>query len=112
MGSWECYCAICGGPLGLVPEFGSNNPKALAARRQRIAKRRRRLAGEQGVHENDAEGRDEAKSLLQSDNIRPHHEQSSYNPEVIVEKDTEWLENCRFLGYNPDAEGSSKYVVD
>lgn len=41
MGSFDCYCALCGGPLGIGHiRFGSRNPKLLRKRRERVRKER------------------------------------------------------------------------
>ncbi|KAF1944979.1 hypothetical protein EJ02DRAFT_420029 [Clathrospora elynae] len=47
MGSFECYCALCSGPLSIgATLFGSRKGKALKKRRLRVERHKRRLAGE------------------------------------------------------------------
>jgi hypothetical protein len=67
MGSFDCYCALCSGPLGIgCISFGSSSEKALARRRKRVENTRRRLKGEKVVHEDkdaDMEGIDDGESF-------------------------------------------------
>jgi hypothetical protein len=52
MGSFDCYCTLCSGPLALgCMQFGSNHPKTVAARRIIIENKRRRLRGEDVIYE-------------------------------------------------------------
>jgi hypothetical protein len=47
MGSFDCYCVLCSGPLGIgYAEFGSRKGKALRKRRLRVERYKRKLAGE------------------------------------------------------------------
>jgi hypothetical protein len=47
MGSFDCYCVLCSGPLSLyAADFGSRNGKALRKRRARVERYKRHLAGE------------------------------------------------------------------
>ncbi|KAF2119207.1 hypothetical protein BDV96DRAFT_567199 [Lophiotrema nucula] len=50
MGSYDCYCALCGGPLGNFAKWGSRKTKHRTKRHSRISLKKRRLAGED-VHE-------------------------------------------------------------
>lgn len=53
MGSFDCYCALCSGPLGKRwVVFGSKQTKWLTRRRRRVDVKKRRLAGEK-VDESD-----------------------------------------------------------
>ena len=59
MGSFDCYCALCSGPLGKTwVKFGSKEAKWLARRARRLDLAKRRLAGED-VNESDEEDEDE-----------------------------------------------------
>ncbi|KAF2822617.1 hypothetical protein CC86DRAFT_80701 [Ophiobolus disseminans] len=54
--SFDCYCALCSGPLGLWKiSFGAAKRKALAKRRKRVENERRRLAREDVIHEDSEE---------------------------------------------------------
>jgi hypothetical protein len=47
MGSFDCYCVLCSGPLGIwYAQFGSRKGKALRKRRLRVERYKRKLAGE------------------------------------------------------------------
>ena len=62
MGSFDCFCALCSGPLGIYSiRFGSKKEKALARRRKRVENKRRRLLGEEVLHEDSKEWKDEEK---------------------------------------------------
>jgi len=62
MGSFDCYCALCSGPLGIYCiKFGSEKERALARRRKRVENKRRRLLGEEVLHEDSKEWKDEEK---------------------------------------------------
>jgi len=107
MGSWDCYCALCGCPLSSRDaSLGSRNPYALAARRNRVARIKRRQAGE-NVHETDAESLNEVKRLEEAlrreepgKRLHDYDWQNGYDPEIVTEKDVEWLGTCRSLGRN------------
>lgn len=69
MGSYDCYCALCGGLLGNFIRFGSKEPKHLRKRRRRIERKKRRLAGEHNVHEDhDSEKGDDEGDIEMVDN--------------------------------------------
>jgi hypothetical protein len=129
MGSYDCYCAICGGPLYHSLQFGLKSAKALARRKRRLEKEKRRRAGEENLpdSENELESSDDANS--DNDMVFPNGEDAgdggeaddeedydtfeqdfSYNPELVDENSTEWVGNCRCLGFNADAPGVRKYA--
>ncbi|KAH7406456.1 hypothetical protein DE146DRAFT_753024 [Phaeosphaeria sp. MPI-PUGE-AT-0046c] len=59
MGSFDCYCALCCGPLGLYNiKLGSSKPRALARRKKRVENQAKRLKGENVVHEDSKEWKD------------------------------------------------------
>ncbi|KAF9739198.1 hypothetical protein PMIN06_009236 [Paraphaeosphaeria minitans] len=59
MGSFDCFCALCSGPLGKGwVKFGRKNEKALAKRRRRVGLKKKRLAGED-FNESDRDEDDE-----------------------------------------------------
>lgn len=59
-----------------------------------------------GAKSEGVEDRDEENAGEQDLDV--HEEWRKYAPEVISEEDVAWLENCRCLGYNKDAVGSTK----
>jgi hypothetical protein len=68
MGSFDCYCALCSGPLGIgCISFGSNKEKALARRWKRVENKRRRLKGEKVLNEDSKEWKDAEKAEDETD---------------------------------------------
>jgi len=116
MGSFDCYCAICAGPLGIGFDLGANTEKVRAWRRRYIDKQKRRRAGEE-VPDSDDEDNPmidgeqsgaESEGEKEDEEFDEDEESYKYNPEVITEKDTAWLADCRCLGYNKTVKGASK----
>jgi hypothetical protein len=111
MGSFDCYCALCGGPLYHTLEFGLDSAKALARRKRRLEKAKRRRARETDLpdSEDETEGAtsdtEEDGEEEEYDAWEQHH---CYNPELVSNGSTEWVGNCRCLGFNADAPGISK----
>ncbi|KAL1592714.1 hypothetical protein SLS60_011130 [Paraconiothyrium brasiliense] len=63
MGSFDCYCALCSGPLGKGwVRFGRKNEEALTKRRRRVELKKRRLEGED-VNESDDGGDEDDKMV-------------------------------------------------
>lgn len=59
---FDRYCALCCGPLGIYfIHCGSSEDKALRRRRKRVEQKRRRLAGEDVVHEDSQEYKTEER---------------------------------------------------
>lgn len=112
MGSWDVYCALCCGPLGNFVKLGSRNAKKLKHRRNRVAVKKRRHAGAQ-IPEIEAE--DESTEEESEDSGGEVKERDDeiyrYDPELLSEKDTAWLDNCRSLGFNENAQGWTKLVM-
>ena len=66
MGSFDCYCALCAGPLNIgVMEFGSRRPKALEKRRRRVA------AEDTEDEDEDEEMEDADKTVSDEDDKAP-----------------------------------------
>lgn len=128
MGSWDCYCSICGGPL-----------KAQSVRStSRVVIRKSALhdgadgegvdedgdeerEGEDGEppHESARESEDhgddgvsDAGSMDGDDEEREDEDEDDdgYNPRIVQSTDLYWTGDCRFLGFNAEASGVSKYV--
>jgi hypothetical protein len=128
MGSFDCYCAICGGPLHHNLQFGSKSAKALVRRKKRVEKEKRRRDGETDLpnSDDDDEGlKDDSEGAISStemvdreesadgdgeddEDFDPWEEDRSYNPELVSETSTEWVGECRCLGFNADAPGITK----
>jgi hypothetical protein len=101
MGSWDCYCAICGGTFGRCRV----SPKPRTNRFRRRERKARELTerGENGV---DNEEDDDTSG---SESLDSYDEGRSYDPEIISEADVEWTATLHVLGFNPDAPGAGKY---
>ena len=105
MGSWDCYCAICGGPFG----------GAQVSRKPRTLRFRRRFPqGPGGPERNEHEDQDgdEAEKEENEDDddesLESYDEEHNYDPDIISESDTEWSEKLHILGFNAEAPGVSK----
>ncbi|OJJ02026.1 hypothetical protein ASPVEDRAFT_83549 [Aspergillus versicolor CBS 583.65] len=94
MGSFDCYCAICGGSL-TGAGAGSADPRALAQRRRRVERKRQALlAGEEPPPDSDSE----ASGDETEEDFDALEEEYSYDPELVSEEGLEWLEVVRGLG--------------
>ena len=105
MGSWDCYCAICGGPFCSITI--SRKPRTARYRKKwaKVAEKREdtNVSDDQDVTSaSEAEQEDDKESLDASE------EDYSYDPEVISEDDVAWTKTLHVLGFNPKANGSSK----
>jgi hypothetical protein len=87
MGGWDCYCAICGGPLYLSAVTFAN-PAALATLPKHAALNQRRLMEENPM------------ACIESEKFDYATLQVSYNydPNVLSKTDIKWLGFCRALG--------------
>lgn len=86
MGSFDCFCALCSGPLGKGwVKFSSKNEKALAIRRRRVGLKKRRLAGED-VNESDCDDDDDEMGKDTFHNDDEGHQQSSAMGEVDADR--------------------------
>jgi hypothetical protein len=131
MGSWDCYCSICGGPL-----------KAQSVRKQDddVDKASQHDGADgQDVDEEDDEGQEGEDSELprqstgvsedddddgvsdsgsadgddeeeDDDDEEDDEDDDGYDPRIVQSKDVEWTGDCRILGFNAEASGVSKYV--
>jgi hypothetical protein len=102
MGSFDCYCVLCAGPLGIFAvRFGSKHPLALKRRRAKVDLRKRRLKGED-VHERDVgsddeESREEWKRMQEAGGGSNGHdgllvddsEDEDYDPDEVSMGSTE-----------------------
>jgi hypothetical protein len=89
MGSFDCYCALCAGPLTIYSVgFGLSDAKSLGRRRRKIERRRdlrkRKLAGED-VDENEVSSEDDdemedAPAGANDDTLPESSEGSDYEP--------------------------------
>jgi hypothetical protein len=104
MGSWDCYCAICGGPFG----------GAQVSRKPRTPRFRRRFPkldhaeGNRDEHQGDHEAEEEETEDDDNESLESFDEEHNYDPEIISESDTEWSNTLHILGFNAEAPGVSK----
>lgn len=111
-GFFDCYCAICGGPLNSNrAQIGSSSPSALARRHKLVSKTCaiiRRDEG-RGLHTVDVEYEDEDKPGSDDDWCQ-EDEDCSYDPALVNQNTLRWLNDVVCLGYNPNILGSRKCV--
>lgn len=105
MGSWDCYCAICGGPfVGAEP---SRKPRTARFRRKWAKKtkkhRERELPDDASVSSASEGEQDDDTTSLDA-----YEEDNSYDPQVISAEDVKWIETLHVLGFNVEAKGTSK----
>jgi hypothetical protein len=133
MGSWDSYCAICGGPMSTVEVARKPRTARFKRRRAReIAKRQaENIPDDQPVHIHDpsatetmeeyearkvagdvssdedagSEGDEESDS---GDSLDSEEERYTYDPEILSERDVDWIQIIRVLGFNHNAPGLHK----
>lgn len=101
MGSWDCYCAICGGPFG-GGQVAEKPRSARFLRRQRNQDAEHNET-EDGEGASDEDGDDDVPGSIDS-----WQEDHSYDPDIISEGDIEWTDTLHILGFNAEASGLSK----
>lgn len=111
MGSWDCFCAICGGPL--VAPAVSRKPRSARFldrwARKAEQRRERGLPDDASVH-SDTDGSDGEQDDDDDDaeSLGAGEEDGEYDPEIISEEQVGWTETLYVLGLNPEASGTSK----
>lgn len=107
MGSWHCYCAICGGPFG---GFDVSRKPRTARFRSALAKKtaKRREGG--STEDESVSGGSEGEQGDDTESLDSWDEERSYDPEVISAADAGWTETLHVLGFNHEATGTSKQV--
>lgn len=104
MGSWDCYCAICGGPFGSAQV--SRKPRTTRFRRRQ--KRWEKYNPEEEAHDNDADNEDEDEGEDDNGSLGSFEEEHSYDPDIVSKEDTQWTNVLHILGVNVNAPGVSK----
>jgi hypothetical protein len=87
MGEFECYCAICGGPLKDVTQFIRDS-----------------TAGDRN-NNHDPDFDNETTSLGQNSLADAVDDEFGYDPEVLSPEDVAWTATCHVLGWH-----DSRYV--
>lgn len=107
MGSWDCYCAICGSTISGA--IISEKPRTARFHKRRAEERREAAAAAAGqdapVYEESDEDSDDNESLDSYD------EEYSYDPAILSDEDIEWTSSLHILGFNPDANNVTKCVA-
>ncbi|GME25856.1 F-box domain [Neofusicoccum parvum] len=107
MGSWDCYCAICGSTISGA--IISEKPRTARFHKRRAEERREAAAAAAGqdapVYEESDEDSDDNESLDSYD------EEYSYDPAILSDEDIEWTSSLHILGFNPDANNVTKAFV-
>ncbi|VUC24026.1 unnamed protein product, partial [Clonostachys rosea] len=134
MGSWDCYCSICGGPLRAqsVREKHDDAGRASTGVRQKSARHDgadgedadedegEEQEGEDSnrPHETAAESEDEGDdgvsdsgSMNDDNEEEDDDDDDGYDPRIVQPKDLEWTGDCRVLGINGKASDLSKAFV-
>lgn len=107
MGSWDCYCAICGGPFWGATVSGK--PRTAAFLRRRAKELENQRLGKKCADDehNECEGDD-------GDGDEGSHarydEEHSYDRDVVSEEDLQWAKTLHVLAFNAESEGESKLV--
>ncbi|KAF2088931.1 hypothetical protein K490DRAFT_55555 [Saccharata proteae CBS 121410] len=118
MGSWDCYCAICGSALcgvQIATHSRTRRFKRRQARKQQNRdNRERRARGEvvgvpSDVDSSDDEGSGEMEGKQPT--MDPYEEDSSYDPDIVGVEDVEWTNRCWILGFNAEAKGVEKTFI-
>jgi hypothetical protein len=111
MGTSECYCALCQGPLGARHvELGSTSRGHLNRRRRRVSRpRQAKEAGQEfdlvasdSEHDSDPFSDDEENDF---------YEDCRFDPHLVSEERTEWLDEYQALGLNFCAIGGARFVL-
>jgi hypothetical protein len=100
MGSWDCYCAICGGTFG--------GGQVAAKPRSAGFLRRRRAENAEHNETEDEDGASEADDDDLPGSVDSWEEDHSYDPDIITEADIEWTNTLHILGFNAAAVGLTK----
>ncbi|KAL7925725.1 hypothetical protein ACQKWADRAFT_282837 [Trichoderma austrokoningii] len=104
MGSWDCYCGICGAPFGALPV--AQNPRSERFLRrhglnQQQANRSTKDGnGDTAAEEGDNEAATESSEITSAD----ESEDGSYDPEVITLSTTAWLAGLYILMTNENED--------
>lgn len=120
MGSWDYFCAICGGPF--LPLDVSRKPRTARFIRKWAKKAEkcweRNLRDDASVSSSSSDGseqeQDEATASAaaadddNAESLDSVEEDGAYDPDIISEEELRWTETLYVLGFNPEAEGSSK----
>ena len=112
MGSFDCYCALCSGPLGIGNvRFGMRSKKALKKRRKRVEVHKRRLAGE-NVNEDDIESNHDEEMDDAPDDVEVQKPDENAEQGEISEDDEDDEEDSDFEPSSSDEDSDDESIDD
>jgi len=100
MGSWDVYCAICGGPTGCGIEISRKPRTARFKRRQ--ARKAAKIVLDQ-VPKRGAPGKRKKYNSDPEDSLGSGDEDRCYDREILSIKDAKWTKIISVLWYYPEA---------
>jgi hypothetical protein len=120
MVSWDCYCAICGGPLRGVTDRISEKPRsaeflkkwAQEMEDQRMGKESAPREAHDTENDTELDSDDDAEDEddeVDSDDL--YDEEICYDRDVVSVEDVQWIEALHVLGYNSDSVRETKLAV-
>jgi hypothetical protein len=116
MGSWDCYCAICGGPF--CESSVAQNPRSSRFLRRHGLSQQASSSqaesdrstgddhGDAEVETDDHEATGAASSQEETEEDRK--EDGSFDPDVISQRRTAWMEDLHVLCRGTDAQTGEK----
>lgn len=112
MGSWDSYCAICGGPFRTLGV--AENPRSERFLRrhglsqpQSSSPAQANHSAEDGNEDTSAETGDHeaaGEAPIEEITSEDEREDRSYDPDVITSRKTAWLDDLHILMTNEDKE--------
>lgn len=116
MGSWDCYCAICGGPFSTLSvaqkprserflrRHGLGQPQSSSSAEANHS------AEDENEDTTDETGDDEAAGEAPIEEITSEDEMEdgSYDPDVITSRKTAWLEDLYIFMTNENEDTGEK----
>lgn len=102
MGSWDCYCAICGSTFCGV-EINKKTRSVRVRRQQRHQQQRGSQAV--GTAKDDNTGSNNADDDEEYEEVEG---EEGYDAAVINEEETEWVRTLHILGFNKSVSSTSK----
>jgi hypothetical protein len=116
MGSWDCYCGICGGPFHKVSVAKQPRSERFLRRHglsqpDSSGSAQADLSGKDGHGNTTAEsGDNKAANKASEEEVTPEdrEEDGSYDPDVITSEETAWLKDVHILMTSEDVDTGEK----
>ncbi|KAJ4393170.1 hypothetical protein N0V93_002377 [Gnomoniopsis smithogilvyi] len=110
MGSWDCYCAICGGPfVGVrISQIPRTSHFLVRRAKEELEQQKRKFEGQVFVSNTseDDEGED-----CNSESPNANDEYGTYDCDIVSEADIKWIETLHVIGANDAESGVSKVFI-